>query len=58
MGALPLIDKFDVQMIPFFGDDEVLRVPAAFVSGGAEYSVELEHKGNNLFELIKVVPSN
>ncbi|MBW2707990.1 MAG: hypothetical protein JRD04_01690 [Deltaproteobacteria bacterium] len=45
-------------MIPFFGDDEVLRVPAAFVSGGAEYSVELEHKGNNLFELIKVVPSN
>ena len=58
MGALPLIDKFDVQTVSFFGDDGVLRLPAAFVSGGAEYSVELEHKGNNLFELIKVVPSN
>lgn len=58
MGALPLIDKFNVQAIPFFADDEVLRLPAVFVSGGVEYSVELEHKGNNLFELIKVVSSN
>ena len=58
MGALPLIDKFDVQTIPFYGDDGVLRLPAAFVSGGVEYDVELKDNGNNLFELIKAVPVN
>ncbi len=58
MGTLPLIDKFDVQTIPFYGDDGVLRLPAAFVSGGVEYDVELKDKGNNLFELIKAVPVN
>ena len=54
MALLPMIDRFDVQMIAIYGEDEVLRIPACFVSGGGEYEVELKTLGNNLFELIKV----
>ncbi len=54
MEFLPMIDKFHVQMVPLYGEDGVLRIPACFASGGTEYEVELKNLGNNLFELIKV----
>jgi len=53
MGALPLIDKLDIQEVASFGQDEVLRIPVVFLSGGAAYEAELNHTGNYVFELTK-----
>ena len=58
MGALPLIDKFDVRALSFYGEDGVLRIPRTLGHFGVEYDVKLEDKGNNVFELIEVVPVN
>jgi len=51
MQALPLIDKFDIQGVAFFGQDEVLRIPMVILSGGAAYEANLNHTGNYVFEL-------
>jgi hypothetical protein len=55
METLPLIDKFDILAVPFYGEDGILHIPACFASGGGEYEVELRNLGNGVFELIKVV---
>jgi hypothetical protein len=53
MGGLPLIDRFDIQEVAFFGQDGVLRIPSVILSGGAAYEAELNHTGNYVFELTK-----
>jgi hypothetical protein len=60
METLPIIDKFDVQAVPFLGADGILRIPVVFVSGGMEYyEVELKKsgKGKRWFHLVNVPPA-
>jgi hypothetical protein len=52
MGALPLIDWFDIQAVSSFGQDGILRIPSVFAAG-MEYQVELNHTGKYVFELTK-----
>jgi hypothetical protein len=57
METLPIIDKFNLQAIPFLGADKILRIPVIFVSGGIEYEVTLKKVGNSkLFKVIEVSP--
>jgi len=37
MTTLPLIDKFHVQLVPYYGEGGVLRLPWVFLAGGTEY---------------------
>ena len=58
METLPIIDKFDVQAVPFLGADKILRIPVVFVSEGMEYEVTLKKVGNSkLFKVINVPPA-
>lgn len=56
METLPMIDKFDVQAIPFLDADGVLRIPVVFESGGTEFhEVTLKKAGkSHVFKVIGV----
>lgn len=58
MEALPLIDRFDIQAVPFYGEDAILHIPSVFVSGGVEYEAELKDTGNYVFVLTNAVSVN
>jgi hypothetical protein len=58
METLPFIDKFDIQAVPFYGEDGILRIPALFVFEGREYEADLEEVGKGTFELTGAVQLN
>lgn len=53
METLPMIDRFRVDAVSFFGKESVLRIPACVISDGTEYSIELLCKGEGVFHLLK-----
>nr|HDM99605.1 hypothetical protein [Deltaproteobacteria bacterium] len=55
METLPFIDKFDIQAVPFYGEDGILHIPALFVFEGREYEADLEEAGKDTFELTDAV---
>jgi hypothetical protein len=58
METLPFIDKFDIQAVPFYGEDGILHIPALFVFEGREYEADLEEAGKDTFELTDAVQIN
>lgn len=55
MEILPFIDKFDIQAVPYYGEDGILHIPALFVLEGREYEADLEEAGKDIFEVTDTV---
>lgn len=53
LDTLPLVDKFEVQELPYYGSDGILHLPSVFISSGMERGAALKYEENG-FKLINV----